>query len=134
MSRDDDSPTRSQLALTDQRRSPTDSDLGTPASQANRVARALVLLIGAAVIAGCLSPPSGVACERHPACNATCPGCVDVPGCGPICIPRDEACRNSCPIPFECNLSEQRPAVLRCDGLVPGRRVIAHALAPVHDE
>ena len=103
----------------------TDSDLGTPASQADRVARALVLLIGAAVIVGCLSPPSGVACARHPTCNSACPGCVDVPGCGPICIPRDEACRNSCPIPFECNLSEQSPAVLRCDGLVPGRRAIA---------
>src|SRR5690349_4402412 len=51
----------------------TDSDLGTPASQADRVARALVLLIGAAVIVGCLSPPAASRVSATPPATARAP-------------------------------------------------------------
>ena len=100
---------------------PSEAELGTPTAQAGRVATALLVLVGIGIIVGCLSPPRGVDCARYEACSGRGEECVDVPGCGAICIPPEEACQLSCPLPFECAVSDASPPRLRCDGLVPGR-------------
>jgi hypothetical protein len=75
------------------------------------------------VVAGCFGSPAGVDCRQHAACSNAdpCGGCIDVPGCGPVRVDADEACRESCPLALECSLSSECPARVRCAGLVPGR-------------
>jgi hypothetical protein len=103
--------------------------LGSVAAQARRVAGALSVLVLGGVVVGCFAAPRGVDCTQYAACSAEvpCSECFDVPGCGPLHLARGEACEQSCPIAFECSLSSDCPAQIRCEGLVPGRRPVATA-------
>ena len=98
----------------------TEAELGW---QARSVAAAAFVAVGLGVAVGCLARPAGVACAQHPACGAeeACDSCVDVPGCGPLCMDVRDACLESCPLPDECSLRGGLPGRLRCDGLVAGR-------------
>jgi hypothetical protein len=96
------------------------------------VARALTLLVLGGVVVGCFGSPQGIDCTQYSRCSAamSCSECFDVPGCGPLRVARAEACEQSCPIAFECSVTEGCPAQIRCEGLVPGRRPLAAAADP----
>jgi hypothetical protein len=104
-----------------------EAGLGSVAAQARRVAGALTLLVLGGVVLGCFGSPRGVACASYSPCGAatSCSECLDVPSCGPLLVQRADACEQSCPIAFECSVSADCPAQIRCDGLVPGRRSLA---------
>jgi len=101
--------------------------LGSVAAQARRVAVAMTLVVLGGVVVGCFGAPRGVDCSQYVACgaDADCSDCVDVPGCGPLRVGRVNACADSCPIAFECSISADCPAQIRCDGLVRGRALTA---------
>ncbi|HTV20685.1 MAG TPA: hypothetical protein VMG12_18505 [Polyangiaceae bacterium] len=111
---------------------PREAGLGSVGAQARRVAGAVTLLVFGGVIIGCFGSPRGVDCLRYDACDpdASCSECFDVPGCGPLHVGRAAACEQSCPISFECSISTDCPAQIRCEGLVPGRRPLAAASEP----
>jgi len=96
------------------------------------VAGALTLLVLGGVVVGCFGSPRGVDCTSYSPCSAatSCSECFDVPGCGPLRVQRADACEQSCPIAFECSVSADCPAQIRCEGLVPGRRPLAAASDP----
>lgn len=68
--------------------------------------------------------PAGVHCADYAACDALSPcesgDCVAFPECETaLCIPVDEACRQSCPADADCAVLESYPVQIACEGRVP---------------
>ncbi len=74
---------------------------------------------------GRCSRPPGVTCSDHEACptrDVSCPkaseGCLDVPGCGVICISTEQAVEETCPGAY--TIFQSDPPQLVCEGATPG--------------